>query len=60
VGSVLRDHANAPTSICAHPVPEDPLDGPTTGSLIFELEERRMHVCAGRPCENEYRVVSLD
>ena len=59
VASVLRDHANAPTSICAHPVADDPDHGPTTGSLIFELEERRMHVCAGRPCENPYRVVSL-
>jgi len=58
--AVLRDHANAPTSICAHPVPDDPEDGPTTGSVIIELEERRMHVCAGRPCENSYRVVSLD
>ena len=60
VTSVLTDHANAPTSICAHPVPDDPQDGPTTGSLIFELEERRMHVCAGRPCENAYRIVSMD
>jgi isopenicillin-N N-acyltransferase-like protein len=59
VASVLRDHANAPASICAHPVPDDPEDGPTTGSVIIELEERRMHVCAGRPCENAYQVVSL-
>ncbi len=60
VAGVLRDHVNAPTSICAHPVPDDPHDGPTTGSVIIELEERRMHVCAGRPCENTYRVVALD
>ena len=59
VAAVLGDHANAPTSICAHPVPDDPDHGPTTGSVIIELEERRMHVCAGRPCENPYRVVSL-
>ena len=60
VAGVLRDHACAPTSICAHPVPDDPNDGPTTGSVVIELEERRMHVCAGRPCENAYRVVALD
>jgi isopenicillin-N N-acyltransferase like protein len=60
VASVLRDHANAPTSICAHPVPDDPDDGPTTGSVIVELEERRLHVCAGRPCESAYRVVPFD
>jgi isopenicillin-N N-acyltransferase like protein len=60
VAGVLRDHANEPTSICAHHVPDDPDDSPTTGSVIIELEERRMHVCAGRPCENSYRVVALD
>jgi isopenicillin-N N-acyltransferase like protein len=60
VAGVLRDHANAPTSICAHHVPDDPDDSPTTGSVIIELEERRMHVCAGRPCETTYRVVTLD
>ena len=59
VADVLRDHAKAPTSICSHPVADDPDHGPTTGSLMFELEERRMHVCAGRPCESPYRVVSL-
>ena len=57
--AALSDHANAPTSICAHPIADDPAHGPTTGSVIIELEERRMHVCAGRPCENPYRVVSL-
>jgi isopenicillin-N N-acyltransferase-like protein len=60
VAAVLADHANVPTSICAHHVPDDPAHGPTTGSVIIELEERRLHVCAGRPCENAYRVVSLD
>ena len=60
VAAVLSDHANAPTSICAHPVADDPEHGPTTGSVIIEVEERRMHVCAGRPCENPYRVVELD
>jgi isopenicillin-N N-acyltransferase-like protein len=60
VATVLSDHANAPESICAHSVPDDPDDSPTTGSVIIELEERRMHVCAGRPCENDYRVVALD
>lgn len=60
VAAVLRDHVNAPTSICAHPIPDDPEHGPTTGSVIIELEERRMHVCAGRPCENPYQTVALD
>jgi isopenicillin-N N-acyltransferase-like protein len=59
IRGALSDHAHAPTSICAHPVPDDPEHGPTTGSIVVELEERRLHVCAGRPCENEYLTVSF-
>ncbi len=57
--SVLRDHANAPSSICSHPLADDAEHGPTTGSVVVELEERRLHVCAGAPCENEYLLVTL-
>jgi isopenicillin-N N-acyltransferase-like protein len=59
-GAVLRDHADAPTSICGHGGEGPDAPSPTTASMIWELEERRMHVCAGPPCENPYRVVSLD
>jgi len=58
--SVLRDHENAPTSICGHGGEGPDAPSPTTASMIWELEERRMHVCAGPPCTNPYRVVSLD
>jgi isopenicillin-N N-acyltransferase-like protein len=58
--TVLRDHDGSPRSVCSHPISDDPSHGPTTASMIWELEERRMHVCAGRPCENRYTVIALD
>jgi hypothetical protein len=57
--SVLRDHDAAPTSVCCHGVRGQDDPSPTTASMIWEIEEQRMHVCAGPPCENPYRVVSL-
>ena len=59
-GGILRDHDNAPTSVCCHGGEGADAPSPTTASMVWELEERRMHVCAGPPCENPYRVVSLD
>jgi isopenicillin-N N-acyltransferase-like protein len=65
--AVLRDHDGAPTSICSHPLAGDPGHAPTTASMIWELDERRMHVCAGRPCEGgspkgepPYAAVAID
>ncbi len=58
--TVLRDHDNAPTSVCCHGGEGADAPSPTTASMVWELEERRMHVCAGPPCENPYRVVVLD
>ncbi|HSL96731.1 MAG TPA: C45 family peptidase [Thermoleophilia bacterium] len=58
-GAVLRDHANAPTSICGHGGEGPDAPSPTTASMVWELEERRMHVCAGPPCANPYRVIAL-
>jgi isopenicillin-N N-acyltransferase-like protein len=57
---VLRDHDGAPRSVCSHPIDGDASHGPTVASMIWELEERRMHVCAGRPCEQPYQTHTLD
>ena len=56
---MLRDHEGAPRSVCAHPIEDDASHGPTVASMIWELEERLMHVCAGRPCEQPYSSVRL-
>lgn len=59
--SVLRDHANAPTSICAHWDEADPAQdqGVTTVSMVWEPAERRVHVAAGPPCAHEYGTFGL-
>jgi isopenicillin-N N-acyltransferase-like protein len=62
VARVLRTHEPSPEEcICGHPDPAAaPADqGMTVGSLICDLDERRVWVCAGPPCENEYQVFDM-
>jgi len=62
VAQVLRSHERSPgAEICGHP---DQEQAPaqqvmTVGSMLCDLDERRIHVCAGPPCENPYEVFSL-
>lgn len=58
---ILRDHGNAPDSICSHPPePAEPANrGVTTASMIWDVTENRMHVCAGLPCQQPYQLISL-
>jgi len=53
---VLRDHFGKPYSICAHadPAIAEDFRGETLSSVIFDLEDRRIHVTKGPPCESEY------
>lgn len=57
---VLSDHDDYPTSICRHPN-----DDPTTGycrsvfSVVMEVDEGRMHVSRGNPCETPYETYEL-
>jgi isopenicillin-N N-acyltransferase-like protein len=63
VARVLRTHEPSPEAcICGHPDPaEAPADqGMTVGSMICDLDERRVYACAGPPCENEYRVFEME
>ena len=60
VMDILRDHGSTPQAICLHP---DPTEGDEASALMFsmiaELEEGRMWVASGNPCENEYEEVDL-
>jgi isopenicillin-N N-acyltransferase like protein len=60
VVAILRDHESAPQAICLHP---DPAEGDEASAVMFsmiaELEEGRMWVAPGTPCENEYEEVDL-
>jgi isopenicillin-N N-acyltransferase-like protein len=59
--SVLRDHADAPDSTCAHWNDADPAQDQsvTTVSMVWEPAERRARVAAGPPCEHDYVTYEL-
>jgi isopenicillin-N N-acyltransferase-like protein len=62
VARVLRCHEPGPDmAICGHAdESEPPADqGMTVGSMICDLDERRIHVCAGTPCENVYQTFGM-
>jgi isopenicillin-N N-acyltransferase like protein len=62
VARVLRCHEPSPREcICGHadetlPQAERVM---TVGSMICDLDERRLYACAGPPCENPYRVFAM-
>ena len=52
-----------PTSASAGtPTPDEPPadQGMTVGSMICDLDERRLYACAGPPCENPYQVFEME
>jgi len=60
---VLRCHEPSPEEcICGHPDETQPVadQGMTVGSMIADLDERRLYACAGPPCENEYQIFDMD
>lgn len=58
---VLSDHVGHPESICRHPDPRLGEEAQTMSifSAVFDLTNRAMWVCAGNPCEGEYRKYTL-
>ena len=62
VARALRCHDPAPEqAICGHPDESQPLaeQGMTVGSMVCDLDERRIYVCAGPPCENPYQMYEM-
>ncbi len=62
VARVLRTHEpSRDQCICGHPNSDEaPADqGMTVGSIICDLDERRMYACAGPPCENPYETFEM-
>jgi len=53
VTGILRDHYGKPRSLCRHSEAEE--DAQTNVSVVMDLDEGRMLVTGGPPCENEYR-----
>ena len=58
---VLRDHENAPLSICDHWEDDDPDpdQSVTTASMVWEPAEGRAHIALGQPCEADYLTFEL-
>jgi hypothetical protein len=57
---IMRDHRSAPQSICLHPDPEEGDEASAVMfSMVADVEERRMWVAAGNPCEHEFEEIDL-
>ena len=59
--AVLSDHDGHPTSICRHP-DGDPKTGYSRSvfSVIMEVDDGRLHVSRGNPCETPYETYTLN
>ena len=57
---ILRDHGSTPQAICLHP---DPAEGDEASAVMFsmvaELEEGRLWVAPGNPCEHDFEEIDL-
>jgi len=61
VQQLLRDHFNYPNSVCKHADKRTPEieQEETLASIIMNLNENKMYISAGPPCENRYKIVVL-
>jgi isopenicillin-N N-acyltransferase like protein len=58
VMDILRSHASEP--ICEHPADNpEPTDYMTVGSMVCDIDNGRVFVCAGPPCRSSYTEHSL-
>ena len=62
LAAVLADHASYPHAICRHADPRDADEDLSESlySVIMDVEERRLSVAAGPPCDQTYAAVHLD
>lgn len=56
IQALLADHAGYPSSICRHPDPEreEIFRLETVCSLLMNLQERKLFVAFGNPCQTPY------
>jgi hypothetical protein len=60
VMGIMRDHGSSPQAICLHPDPEEGEEASAVMfSMIADLDEGRMWVAPGNPCENAYEEIDL-
>jgi isopenicillin-N N-acyltransferase-like protein len=60
--AILADHTYGAYAICRHAEPgEPPLQQTATrASVVMDLAARSMHLAAGQPCQQEYRILSCE
>jgi isopenicillin-N N-acyltransferase-like protein len=58
---ILRDHDDYPYSLCRHPDENFPPEEryQSVVSVVMDLNEKRLAVADGPPCQHEYRVLVL-
>ncbi len=57
---LLRDHAGDPQAICHHPAGDDDAEASAVVfAFVAEVEEGRLWVAAGNPCEHAFEEVDL-
>lgn len=57
IQACMRDHENAPESVCRHPEGVD--RNMTVAGLIVDFAEGVAHICVGPPCTGEYQKYRL-
>lgn len=59
--TAMSDHFSHPHSICAHVDEEEPetMQLETRNSVLISLQQRKMAVTDGQPCQNRYQEVGL-
>jgi hypothetical protein len=57
---ILRDHGSTPQAICLHPEEDEGEEASAVMfSMVTDLDEGRMWVAPGNPCENDYEEIDL-
>jgi isopenicillin-N N-acyltransferase like protein len=60
VMDILRDHGSTPQAICLHPEEDEGEEASAVMfSMVADLDEGRMWVAPGNPCENDYEEIDL-
>ena len=60
VMDILRDHGSTPQAICLHPEEDEGEEASAVMfSMVTDLDEGRMWVAPGNPCENAYEEIDL-
>ncbi len=61
VYTILSDHTYAPSSICRHSDPSEPMleQSQTRASIVMELGAGRLWVTCGQPCQTERQAFAL-